>query len=111
MQRSETIGKLFSALAKAQLAMDDAVKDSDNPHFRTKYADLASVRTAIRQPLAENGLAYTQLVRYLPAERVVDVETILVHGESGEFISEVLTIPCAAPSAHAIGSATTYGRR
>lgn len=111
MQRSETIGKLFAALAKAQLAMDDASKDSSNPHFGSKYADLSSVREAIRRPFAENGLAYTQFARFNVEAKTVEVETMLVHGESGEFVSDTLAIPCPQATAHAIGSAITYGRR
>jgi hypothetical protein len=111
MQRSDTIGKLFAALAKAQLAMDDATKDSANPHFRSKYADLSSVREAIRRPFAENGLAYTQFARFNTEAKAVEVETMLVHGESGEFVSDTLAIPCPQATAHAIGSAITYGRR
>lgn len=111
MQRSEHIGKLFAALAKAQLAMDDASKDSSNPHFRSKYADLSSVREAIRRPFAENGLAYTQFTRFNIETKAVEIETMLVHGESGEFVSDTLTIPCPQATAHAIGSAITYGRR
>lgn len=117
MQRSDTIGKLFAALAKAQLAMQNAAKDAVNPAFQNlqagktgRYADLASVREAIQVPFAENGIAYTQFARFNAEAKAVEVETLLVHGESGEFVSDTLTIPCA-PTAHAIGSAITYGRR
>ena len=34
--------KLFEALAKMQGALDNAKKESDNPYFKSKYADLAT---------------------------------------------------------------------
>jgi hypothetical protein len=43
MQKSESIAALAAALAKAQGQMKGAVKDSANPFFKSKYADLASV--------------------------------------------------------------------
>lgn len=109
MQMSAQIAKLATALAKAQAAIDDAAKDSTNPHFKSKYADLAAVRTAIRGPLSENGIAYTQLVS--TSEDGVDITTLLIHGESGELIGDTLTMPLAQRTPQAIGSAISYGRR
>lgn len=43
MNKSESIGKLAEALSKAQGEMKGAIKDADNPYFKSKYADLASV--------------------------------------------------------------------
>jgi len=43
MQTSELINELATALSKAQGQIRGAVKDAENPHFRSKYADLASV--------------------------------------------------------------------
>lgn len=91
--------------------MDDASKDNTNLHFRSKYADLASVRAAIRKPLSDNGIAYSQFVRFDHELGFVEVETILMHADSGEWISGALAIPVMKRDAHGIGSATTYGRR
>ena len=109
MQRSETIGKLAAALAKAQGEMGNAAKDSNNPHFKSKYADLASVRAAVHGPFSSNGLAYVQLPRF--DGDMVHVETVLMHAESGEFIGDTVSIPVMQKSAHGVGSAITYGRR
>lgn len=108
MEKSDSIAKLATALAKAQGQMEDAAKSSTNPHFKSKYADLASVRDAIREPLAANGLSYIQMPRI--NGNMVEVETLLMH-ESGECISDVLKMPFAKPDAHGIGSAITYARR
>jgi len=57
MQRSESIAALAAALSKAQATMTSAKKDSTNPHFKSRYADLASIWDACREPLTKNGLA------------------------------------------------------
>lgn len=106
-QRSTQWGDLMAALAKAQGEIEGAKKDSQNPHFKTSYADLASVWAAIREPLAKNGIVITQWPRV--AQNAVELETIIAHGE--QFISDVLWMPCGKMDAHGIGSAITYARR
>lgn len=106
--RSASIATLASALAKAQGEMEGAAKDSTNPHFKSKYADLASVWDACRKPLAKNGLAVMQPVT---AEgNAVTVTTILAHS-SGEWIAESLTMTAQQNTPQAVGSTITYGRR
>jgi hypothetical protein len=106
--RSESIKELTTSLAKAQGEMGHASKDSQNPHFRSKYADLASVWDAIRAPFARNGLAVIQTPAF--GEGVVTVTTILSH-VSGEWVESTLSVPLAKADAQGIGSAITYARR
>lgn len=109
MNKSESIAALASALAKAQGQIKGAKKDSTNPHFRSKYADLASIVEAIQTPLSANGISYIQLT--IPSERdEVQVETILAHS-SGEWISGVIAVPVSKSDAQGYGSALTYARR
>ena len=105
---SPTIGALAAALAKAQGAMKSAAKDSVNPHFKSKYADLASVWDACREPLSSNGLAVVQRVSSSPAGVVLT--TMLLHS-SGEWIRDRATFPVVQQTAQAYGSAITYARR
>lgn len=107
---SPTIGKIAGALAKAQGAMRHALKEADNTHFKSKYADLASVIDAARPALSENGIAVVQ--RDLPTEAPgVIVQTVLLH-ESGEWIAdEGVYVPASKLDAHGYGSARTYARR
>jgi hypothetical protein len=107
MRMSATIGKLAEALAAAQAEMEGAVKDATNPHFRSKYADLASIRDACR-PLAKHGIAHLQPTRAEGPH--VTVTTLLVHS-SGEWIAEDLTLTAGQNTPQAVGSAITYGRR
>lgn len=108
MEKSEQINELAAALAKAQGQMEAATKDSANPFFKSKYADLAAIVAAIKKPLADNGLAYVQLVDH--AEGGVMVETVLMHS-SGQWISSRLKMPVVKSDSQGVGSAITYGRR
>jgi hypothetical protein len=109
MNSSQTIAALAASMAKAQAAIEGATKDSLNGHFKSKYADLASVVDAIKRPLAENGLAYTQVLH--DAESAAKVETIIMHA-SGEWLSNgVFSVPVDKNNAHGYGSALTYARR
>lgn len=102
------IAELASALCKAQAQMEGAKKDANNPHFKTNYADLASVWSAIREPLTKNGLSVVQLLRSIQGG--VEVETILMHS-SGQQISDVFAVPATKNDAQGYGSAATYARR
>ncbi len=110
MNKSESIAGLAAALAKAQGAMKGAVKDSANPFFKSKYADLASVVEAIRSAFSANGLSYVQTVQSSELDEV-RVETMILHS-SGEWIScGVLALPVSKNDAQGYGSALTYARR
>lgn len=111
MEKSETIGELAKALAKAQGAMVGAVKDQANPFFKSKYADLASVWDACRKPLADNGLSVVQTEEFFfDNPDLVCVSTILMH-ESGEWIRGILAVKPVKSDPQAVGSAITYLRR
>lgn len=109
LETSESIAKLAASLAKAQGSMRAALKDSVNPHFRSRYADLAGVWDACREPLASNGLAIVQTPGEI-SERSITLTTLLCH-ESGEWMRSAFTIPVSKPDAQGVGSAVTYARR
>jgi hypothetical protein len=107
MKMSDTIDQLATALAIAQGQIEDATKSSKNDFYKSKYADLASVRAAVRQPFADNGLSVVQFPRTVPGG--VEVETMLLHS-SGEFMAETLFMP-VKHEPHPIGSGISYARR
>jgi hypothetical protein len=109
MNKSETIGALSLALSKAQGKIKGALRDSNNPFFKSKYADLESVWDACREQLSSNELAVVQLSD--ETDKGIIVETILTHS-SGEWISGRMFIPITSKlDAQTVGSATTYARR
>lgn len=109
MERSESIKELAAALAKAHAKIEGAAKDATNPHFRSKYATLASVVDAVKKPLADAGLSYVQTVH--DAESAACVETVILHA-SGEWIAcGKVSVPVSKGDAQGFGSALTYARR
>lgn len=105
---SEQINEIAAALAKAQGAMDNASKDRTNPAFKSKYADLASVRDAVNEPLSKAGIAYVQAAQ--TTADGVSVETRLIHTSGQWFACTVGAVP-KAYDPQSIGSAITYLRR
>jgi len=108
MNRSEEIKQLAIALSKAQSIMKTAKKDSENPFFKSTYADLASVWEAIRTPFTENGFSISQFTE--TKDDRVCVTTLLLH-TSGEWLSSELVLPTLKLDPQAFGSAITYARR
>jgi hypothetical protein len=108
MKQTVEINELAAALAKAQASIKGAVKDSANPFFKSKYADLASVWDACRKPLTDNGLSVVQFPRL--ANGMVEVTTMLMHS-SGQFLSDDLNAEPKDTSPQGIGSTITYLRR
>lgn len=100
---------LASAMASAFADFEAASKTANNPHFRSKYADLSAVVDAIKPALIANRLYFTQLSH--DAEHGVCVETV-IHHESGESLScGRLFVPASKQDAQGFGSALTYARR
>ena len=60
MNQSDSITNLAIALSIVQGKLTHAIKDSNNPFFKSKYADLESVWDSCRSLLSENGLAVMQ---------------------------------------------------
>lgn len=109
MNRSESIVKIATALVKAQGNMSNATKGSSNPFFKSRYADLNSIREACIPVLNENGISVLQPTTVIDGK--LYVETLLLH-ESGEFISGVYEVVVGkANDPQALGAAISYSRR
>lgn len=102
------IDQLASALATAQGEIENASKNSQNPHFRSRYADLAEIINTVRPVFSKYGLAVVQSPSY--AEGLVSVTTLLTH-KSGQWIRDTASAPASKLDAQGVGSAVTYLRR
>jgi hypothetical protein len=100
---------IATALAKAQANMGKALKQASNPHFRSKYADLGNVMDACLPALNEAGIALIQPTGEDEHGRYV--ETILIHGESGESLTCRVPLIVSKNDMQGYGSAVTYARR
>jgi hypothetical protein len=100
---------IATALVKAQKAFGPALKSSTNPHFKSRYADLAACVEAVIDSLNNNGIALIQ--QNQPSPDGVIIETIFLH-ESGESLNcGQLFVPANKHDAQGFGSALTYARR
>lgn len=101
-------GNIAAALAAAQAEMDKALKQSNNPAFRSKYADLGNVMDACMPALTRHGIALIQPTGEDASGRFV--ETILLHA-SGERLSCRVPLILGKNDMQGYGSAVTYARR
>ena len=100
---------LAMALVKAQMNMTKALKQADNPHFRKSYADLGNVMDACVPALNEAGIAVVQPAGEDTTGRYI--ETIFIHGESGEQMGCKVPLIVSKQDMQGYGSAVTYARR
>jgi hypothetical protein len=100
---------IATALVKAQKAFGPALKSSTNPHFKSRYADLAACVEAVIEGLNSAGIALVQ--RTSLDDSGVTVETVFLH-ESGEMLEcGKLHVPSIKHDPQGYGSALTYARR
>ena len=101
--------EIIEALLKAQKEMGNAIKGANNPFFKSKYADLNSVREAVMPLLNENGILVLQPIVHIDGKNFV--KTILMHesGQTIESFTEILFKVSNDPQAQ--GSGITYARR
>lgn len=109
MEQSEKLDKLAPALATAQDLMTGAKKDSNNPFFKSKYADLTSVWIACKDALHVNGLSVIQSP--ISGDGRIGVTTMLLHS-SGQYVKDSYTLGVKKQNdPQADGSSITYARR
>lgn len=109
IKHSEDMSEVFSALAKAQGEIENVEKTKDNPFFKSKYADLATVLLAVRPTLAKHDLCIIQMPVSSEAGEIA-VATMIGH-KSGQYIMSALPCKPAKTDAQSIGSVITYLRR
>jgi hypothetical protein len=105
----ETLNELGKALVAAQMEMQNPAFDSQNPHFRSRFASLAAVRNAVIPTLAKHGIGVLQ--NLTTTETGVACETILLHSSGQVMRLGPLSMPATKPDAQGFGSAATYARR
>jgi len=103
-----SLNKLAPALAKAQAEMTNATLNKVNPHFRSKYADLAGIRDTVTPVLSKHGLSIVQFTSLTNIGFCL--VTRLLH-ESGQYIEGQYPLPELLDKPQAMGSAVTYARR
>jgi hypothetical protein len=108
-RRSSELSELFTALAKAQAEFVSADRAGANPHFKSRYATLESVREATRKGRQNNALALVQMPTNAAGSNIA-VTRLLGHS-SGQWIESTFHVAPARFDAQGAGSAVTYLRR
>ena len=99
---------LIDALIKAQSSIKHATKDGTNPYFKSGYATLEQVITAVKKPLNDNGIYFQQESHENEVGACVET-TFWGHGAS--LSTGKVTIPAERGDAQSFGSALTYAKR
>jgi hypothetical protein len=108
MKTSEQISEIIKALVKAQKKIHGIPKDSNNPHYKSKYASLESTIETLKDALNESDLAYCQVVSI--GEEFPILVTRLMH-ISGQWIEGSYPLNPVKDDPQGLGSALTYARR
>ena len=109
IERSENILSLAVALLKAQKEMGAALKNAENPYYKSRYSDFKAVIDTVKEPLNTNGISFLQAVE--GDSENPTVETILLH-ESGQYFCIKTPIYCLKPNdPQAFGKGITYSKR
>ena len=111
-RQSQELDKFLPAFIAAQGAFPTIKKSADNPHFKSKYADLGEIIPAVQPILSRNGLCRTHRFRNCGAKQFI--ECVIYHA-SGQWISsgeiEIKVEANRMGSMQAQGSGITYARR
>lgn len=105
MQTSQSVKQIAVALLGFHKEVGVVSKESTNPFFKSKYADLSTILKTIHQPMINNGLTILQF-----PEGEHGLTTRLLH-ESGEWMESTYTMHPAKSTPQDAGSAITYQRR
>jgi hypothetical protein len=105
MEKSESIKNLATALVKFNSEVGKIHKKSENPFFKSKYAALPDILSEISEPLQKSGLVVIQF----PDGN--SLTTMLIHSESGEYLSSTAEMKPVKTDPQSLGSAITYYRR
>lgn len=109
IQQSESVAKLFAALVAAQAEMRNPPKESVNPHFKSRFADLATVIDTVKPVLTKHGLGVIQMP--CEVEGVGPALTTMLIHSSGEYVRDTIALRPAKPDPQGVGAAMTYARR
>jgi hypothetical protein len=105
MLTSTTVTEITKALLAFNKEIGIIKKDATNPFFKSKYADLPGILSAISGPLVKNSLVIVQF-----PEGEHGLTTRLLH-TSGEWMESTYYMHPVKTTPQDAGSAITYQRR
>lgn len=109
MKTSEQVNEILEAVMKVKAKLQAVTKSSNNPFFKSKYADLNTHLEAVEPLLEENGLMLLQPVTINALG--VNVVSSTIINKNGQFVSSEMTVVTKEQDMQKLGSAITYARR
>jgi hypothetical protein len=95
---------LYTKLWKAKQEIGKVTKGSNNPFFKSKYADLNALLEATEPILLKHGLIVLQPIKN------GSVCTQIIDADSGDMVESILTLPIISDPQKLIASITYYRR-
>lgn len=108
LTQSAELNELFGALSKAQGEIQIASLNRQNPYFKSKYADMASIVGVSREPLAKNGLC---IIQQIQANGDLGYLITKLGHSSGQWIESRMKIQPPKNDVQSLGSYLTYIKR
>ena len=107
-----TKNHIAAALVKAQQTMLVPNKSAINPQFKSKYATLQDILDAVMPALNAAGICMIQTEHRTEDNRHL-IETVLIHGESGESFSThtPVVVDASRINSQSYMAACTYARK
>ena len=103
---------LEAALAAAQADFEVISKDTENPFFKSKYADLPAILRSATPVLAKHGLGVTQAPSFeVIGDKAVDTLITTIFHESGQTSTSQMILRPVKTDPQSQGAAITYARR
>ena len=106
---SAEINHIAAALCKAQQEMWIAKKDNENPFFKSKYTDLATVQKILKEFFPKHGLCYVQSI-YTNETDNTYVVTKIMH-VSGQWVGSSVRLTPSKSDVQSLGAYITYMKR
>lgn len=111
MIRSEKLDKILPAIYLVKKELEAVKKNSKNPFFKNKYANLNDHLDMVEPLLEKNGCFLIQPTQTTLGTESTYSETLIIHAESGQFIGGSMALLVGKPDMQQLGAAATYARR
>lgn len=108
MTKDKEMKTIIQAIADFQRSAPIVLKTANNPFFKSKYADLPAVWHAIKDLMAENGLAVVNMNTIIDGAEYLETR---VYHTGGEYLSSTSKLSPVKNDPQSVGSAITYMRR
>lgn len=101
---------LTDKMLEVQRKLGVVVKDSSNPYYKSKYADINKFIEVLKPILNEVGLVVVQPLATHKKSMTTGIETRVIDPDTDDFMTSFVKIP-ENTDAQKMGSTITYFRR